>query len=178
MIEGLIYDRTQADCSRALQILQKLADNPTADIQTVLSADEYADYMAGLRGCYNESDTTRVNAAAATIAEMLNNAGYKVEFKPLNLQINNSISTQEWAEYISNIRNIRDALIPYSDMPNDPLRIPNDDEGINIDGANDIERTLTRLSIYIDWMILNYKPSGTFKSGMNAWHLPIGRGKT
>ncbi len=82
MIEGLIYDRTQADKSRALQILQKLADNPTADIQTVLSADEYADYMAGLRGCYNDTDMNRVEAACRTLAAELEAAGYPVEYVP------------------------------------------------------------------------------------------------
>ena len=69
---NLIYDRTAEDVERALALAKK------AEAGTLTDAEK-AEWLAGMKGCYNAADMNRVEAAVQTLAAELNAAGYAVE---------------------------------------------------------------------------------------------------
>ena len=73
---NLIYDRTAEDVERALALAKK------AEAGTLTDAEK-AEWLAGMKGCYNASDMNRVEAAVKSIAAALNAAGYAVAVEPV-----------------------------------------------------------------------------------------------
>ena len=73
-LDELIYDRTQTDVTYAAELNRKLGAG------TALTAEEQADWNAGLKGAYNASDMNRVDAAVRELGGMLTAAGYPVEY--------------------------------------------------------------------------------------------------
>ena len=73
-LDELIYDRTQADVTYAAELNRKLGRGEA------LTAQELADWNAGLKGAYNASDMNRVDAAVRELGGMLTEAGYPVEY--------------------------------------------------------------------------------------------------
>lgn len=73
---NLIYDRTAEDVERALALAKK------AEAGTLTDAEK-AEWLAGMKGCYNVADMNRVEAAVQTLAAELNAAGYPVEVEPV-----------------------------------------------------------------------------------------------
>lgn len=73
---NLIYDRTAEDVERALALAKK------AEAGTLTDAEK-AEWLAGMKGCYNATDMNRVEAAVQTLAAELNAAGYPAEVKPV-----------------------------------------------------------------------------------------------
>ena len=73
-LDELIYDRTQADVTYAAELNRKLGRGEA------LTAQELADWNAGLKGAYNASDMNRVDAAVRELGGMLTAAGYPVEY--------------------------------------------------------------------------------------------------
>ena len=69
---NLIYDRTAEDVERALALAKK------AEAGTLTDAEK-AEWLAGMKGCYNAADMNRVEAAVKQLAAELNAAGYAVE---------------------------------------------------------------------------------------------------
>lgn len=53
VIDTLIYDRTQADVNRVFNLKNKILTEGL----NALSAEEKAEYMAGMKGAYNYTDT-------------------------------------------------------------------------------------------------------------------------
>lgn len=70
---NLIYDRTAADVERALALAKK------AEAGTLTDAEK-AEWLAGMKGCYNAADMNRVEAAVQTLAAELRKYGYSVEY--------------------------------------------------------------------------------------------------
>lgn len=70
----LIYDRTQTDVTYAAELNRKLGSGEA------LTAQELADWNAGLKGAYNATDMNRVDAAVRELGELLTEAGYPVEY--------------------------------------------------------------------------------------------------
>lgn len=73
-LEELIYDRTQTDVTYAAELNRKLGRGEA------LTAEELADWNAGLKGAYNATDMNRVDAAVRELGGMLTAAGYPVEY--------------------------------------------------------------------------------------------------
>lgn len=73
---NLIYDRAAEDVERALALAKK------AEAGTLTDAEK-AEWLAGMKGCYNASDMNRVEAAVKTLAAELNAAGYAVAVEPV-----------------------------------------------------------------------------------------------
>lgn len=73
---NLIYDRTAEDVERALALAKK------AEAGTLTDAEK-AEWLAGMKGCYNVADMNRVEAAVQTLAAELNAAGYPVAVEPV-----------------------------------------------------------------------------------------------
>lgn len=73
-LEELIYDRTQTDVTYASELNRKLGAG------TALTAEEQADWDAGLKGTYNATDMNRVDAAVRELGGLLTAAGYPVKY--------------------------------------------------------------------------------------------------
>ena len=56
VIDTLVYDRTQADVERVFTLKNKILTGGL----TALTAEEKAEYMAGMKGAYNYGDMNRV----------------------------------------------------------------------------------------------------------------------
>ena len=67
VIDTLIYDRTQADVNRVFTLKNKILTEGL----NALSAEEKAEYMAGMKGAYNYTDMNRVGQAVAYIANRM-----------------------------------------------------------------------------------------------------------
>ena len=67
IIDTLIYDRTQADVDRVFTLKTKILTEGL----NALSAEELAEYMAGMKGAYNYTDMNRVGQAVAYIADRM-----------------------------------------------------------------------------------------------------------
>ena len=64
VIDTLIYDRTQADVDRVFTLKNKILSGGLS----VLSEEELAEYMAGMKGAYNYNDLNRVGQAVSYLA--------------------------------------------------------------------------------------------------------------
>lgn len=73
-LDELIYDRTQTDVTYAAELNRKLGRGET------LTAQELADWNAGLKGAYNATDMNRVDAAVREIGAKLTAASYPVRY--------------------------------------------------------------------------------------------------
>lgn len=73
-LDELIYNRTQTDVTYAAELNRKLGRGEA------LTAQEFADWNAGLKGAYNAADMNRVDAAVRELGGMLTVAGYPVEY--------------------------------------------------------------------------------------------------
>lgn len=73
-LDELIYDRTQSDVTYAAELNRKLGRGEA------LTAQELADWNAGLKGAYNATDMNRVDEAVRELGGMLTAAGYPVEY--------------------------------------------------------------------------------------------------
>ena len=67
IIDTLVYDRTQADVDRVFTLKNKILTGGL----TALTAEEKAEYMAGMKGAYNYGDMNRVGQAVAYIANRM-----------------------------------------------------------------------------------------------------------
>ena len=75
-LDELIYDRTQTDVAYAAELNRKLGRGEA------LTAEELADWNAGLKGSYNANDFNRVDAAVRELGGMLEAAGYPASYFP------------------------------------------------------------------------------------------------
>lgn len=151
----LIYDRVQADVDDAKALISKYMRGETLD------GYEQGLWDKGLRGCYNTSDTNRVEYHTRELQSILNTNGYNIH-----------IDTQLWAKpdimrysdivrYLGNIETILDAFGRSANAP----KLPGIDRWIDYIAANDIEKILyvTRELIY--GALAMFRRAGTFRAG-------------
>lgn len=151
----LITDRTQTDVDTAKQILGKLLAGEQ------LTYAERRAYDAGLRGCYNASDATRVELHTRWLQRLFNDNGYDVQ-----------ISTRMWSKaevmryddvvrYLANIQTLVDIFGKSANTPD----VPDISRWIDHIAANDIEGVLLDLSELASGAIAMFRISGTFTAG-------------
>lgn len=138
---NLIYDRTAQDVETAR------AQRGTA--------------LTTLKGCYNATDLNRVEAAVKAIAAELNSAGYAVEITPQTFAESDIIRRAQWAQYLSNVQTLRDAIVVRATTP----ELPAADAKLDYVGANNIEKILADLDELLGWMTYSRKYCGTFAAG-------------
>ena len=114
-----------------------------------------------LKGCYNATDMNRVAAAVTEIAAELNSAGYKVEITPRTFAESDIIRRAQWAQYLSNVQTLRDAIAVRASTP----ELPAADAKLDFVGANNIEKILADLDELLGWMKYSRKYCGTFAAG-------------
>lgn len=125
----LITDRTAEDVRRANLLTNKGSS---------MTAQEYAEYISGIKGSYNAEDLNRVESAVEYVLERLKLAGFN---KPLEIRTNwkfTDFPTEaEMRRYLNNVRYIRTCL-PRTEAPN----APEDMVFFTFEEANDIEKIL------------------------------------
>lgn len=127
----LITDRTQADVDR----WEQLTARGFAD----LTADEQAEWLAGMKGCYNAADLNRVGAAVEYLADRFRGYGYAVSVSPRLDWTGSDIPTgEDMARYLSDVSSLRSALAVMQTTP----KVPADMEDLTYMEANDIEKIL------------------------------------
>lgn len=132
IIDTLITDRTQADVERA----RKLAAKGFA----AMTADEQAEWLAGMKGAYNASDLNRVGTALNYLAGRLASiCGKSITWTAKTDWAVTDVATASQTEtYRQQIQAIRNALAYPAGTPDAPQLAR-----LTYTGANDIERILT-----------------------------------
>lgn len=156
VINTLVYDRTQADVSRALDLARRG--------WAKLTDAEKAEWLAGLKGAYNAADLNRVGEATTYLAALLvqlpqdmlaylaslgvaPDAFWAVPYDPEDYHITGAVGWQEsdiptaeqLAEYLAKVALLRAAF----EYNTDPL--PESMESLTFSGANAIEKALALL---------------------------------
>lgn len=131
IIVTLVTDRTQADVER----VRALAAKGFA----AMSADEQAEWLAGMKGSYNAVDLNRVGTALNYLAGRLGAiCGRSITWTAkTDWAVTDIITASQAAEYRRQIQDIRDALTYPAGTPDAPELAR-----LTYTGANDIERIL------------------------------------
>lgn len=144
MLENLITDRTQADFER----WRTLRDKGYAK----MTAEEKAEFSEDMKGAYNASDLNRVGDALNYLRDRLTAAGYLFgnEFAAREDWADNEIPTgEQFTAYLKAVEVIRATLARKASTP----PTPSDVGGLDIQGANDIEKILLDVEDQINKML-------------------------
>ena len=149
IIDTLITDRTQADVER----VKALAAKGFA----VMTADEQAEWLAGMKGAYNAADLNRVGTALNYLAGRLGAiCGRSITWTAKTDWAATDIATASQAvEYRRQIQAIRDALTYPAGTPDAPEL-----GRLTYTGANDIERILALCEELIDNITKAFRYTG------------------
>lgn len=156
VIDTLVYDRTQADVSRALGLARRG--------WAKLTNAEKAEWLAGLKGAYNAADLNRVGEATTYLAALLvqlpkdmlaylanlgvaPDAFFAVPYAPADYAFTGKEdwepvdipTAEQLAEYLAKVALLRAAF----EYDTDPL--PESMENLTFSGANAIEKALALL---------------------------------
>ena len=159
IIDTLVYDRTQADVDRVFTLKNKILTEGLSS----LSAEEKAEYMAGMKGAYNYGDMNRVGQAVAYIANRMTSlpdqlAAYRAEKGvdddpiyevPYDPSTGVVAAKTNWAmgdtpnqslvkAYLNNLTVLRKQLT----LPSDAPLVPSSLDNLTFSMANDIEYLL------------------------------------
>lgn len=144
MLDNLITDRTQADFERWRTLRDKGYE--------AMTEEERAEFAGDMKGAYNASDLNRVGVALNYLKDRLTAAGYLlgIEFSAREDWTENEIPTAEqFTAYLKAVETIRAALTRKPTTPQTPADVG----GLDIQGANDIERILLDVEDQINKML-------------------------
>lgn len=154
IIDTLITDRTQADVDRVLAL--------SAKGWACMSAEERAEWSAGLKGVYNASDLNRVQEAMEYLAGVFGTYGYAVSLQVMPTWSDSDIPTEaQMTAYLSNLAALRGVLVV---LPATPA-VPESMERLTYVTANDIERILADLDRQLANMAAAWFYAGELFSG-------------
>lgn len=141
IIDTLITDRTQADVNRVLTL--------SAKGWAGMSAEEQAEWSAGLKGAYNTSDLNRVQGAMEYLAGVFASYGYAVSLLPMPIWSEGDTPNEEqMAAYLANMVALRAVL----DMPSTTPAVPADMALLTYGEANHIEQILVDIDLILNTM--------------------------
>ena len=131
IIDNLVTDRTQADVERVRELAAKGF--------AAMTADEQAEWLAGMKGAYNASDLNRVGTALNYLAGRLASiCGKSIAWTAkTDWAVTDIITASQAAEYRRQIQDIRDALTYPAGTPDAPQL-----GRLTYTDANNIERIL------------------------------------
>jgi len=154
IIDSLITDRTAADVRR----WEELKAKAFAD----MTAEEQAEWLAGMKGAYKPDDRNRVGEAVLYVANRLKAAGNDIMVSPKTDWTREDIPTPaQMIHYLEQIQNVRDVLAVYQTTP----AVPADMVDLTHTKANDIEKILVDVDQLITNMIAAYYYSGELYGG-------------
>ena len=157
IIDNLVTDRTQADVER----VKALAAKGFA----AMTADEQAEWLAGMKGAYNAADLNRVGTALNYLAGRLGAiCGMSIAWSAkTDWAVTDIITASQAAEYRRQIQDIRDALTYPANAPDVP-----EIALLTYAGANDIERILTICETLVDNVINAFRYTGAAECAMGG----------
>lgn len=149
IIVTLVTDRTQADVERVRELAAKGF--------AAMTADEQAEWLAGMKGTYNASDMNRVGTALNYLAARLSSiCGRSIAWTAKTDWAVTDIPAASQAEtYRRQIQDIRDALVYPAGTPDVPQLAR-----LTYTGANDIERILVLCEELIDNITKAFRYTG------------------
>lgn len=149
IIDTLVTDRTQADVERVRELAEKGF--------TAMTADEQAEWLAGMKGAYNASDLNRVGTALNyLVGRLAPVCGKNTQWSAkTDWGLTDVITAPQSAEYRQQIQAVRNALTYPSGTP----AVPEIDR-LTYTGANDIERILALCETLIDNLIKAFRYTG------------------
>lgn len=149
IIVTLVTDRTQADVERVRELAAKGF--------AAMTAEEQAEWLAGMKGAYNASDLNRVGTALNYLAGRLDAiCGRSIAWTAKTDWAATDIITASQAEtYRRQIQDIRDALAYPAGTPDAPQL-----GRLTYIGANDIERILALCEELIDNITKAFRYTG------------------
>ena len=151
---NLITDRTQGDVNRYLYLKSKNFSDMTED--------EQREWLSDMKGAYNSTDLSRVDAAVEYLAKRLEEYGYHAEINTYKLWNMRSVpSLEQMTQYLDNIRAIRSAFTVLSTTP----QVPNDMRGFDYRKANNIEQILFDVDYLITVMMKSWFFSNDIYAG-------------
>ena len=133
MLDNLITDRTAADFQRWKTLRDKGLEKMTEA--------ELAEWFSGMKGAYNATDLNRVGAALNYVKDLLADAGYLGSnefYMRTDWNLSDIPTASDFTAFIKAVETVRAAMTQYKTTPTTPL----DTGGLDIDGANDIEKIL------------------------------------
>lgn len=159
VIDTLVFDRDQADLDRLADQKAKILTNGWAS----LTAEEQAEWLAGMRGAYNYVDMNRVGAAVAYIAGrfidipheldayraekgVADGPLYTVPYDPAavvvspktNWTVQDTPTDADAVAYLKDLSVLRSII----SLPADTPAVPSSLTQLTLDMANDMERLL------------------------------------
>ena len=149
IIDNLVTDRTQADVERVKELAAKGF--------AAMTADEQAEWLAGMKGAYNAADLNRVGTALNYLAGRLGAiCGRSITWTAkTDWAVTDIITASQAAEYRRQIQDIRDALTYPAGTPDAPEL-----GRLTYTGANDIERILALCEELIDNITKAFRHTG------------------
>ena len=132
---NLIIDRTQADVNRVKQIAAKGKAG-------TWTAEEQAEWAAGMKGAYNYTDFNRVESAVAELAEIL---GVTVETAAM-WDVRSVPTLADTQRYLANIRRLKRKCAGLGRTP----PVPESMARMTYQTANDIEKILVDIEAAIN----------------------------
>lgn len=159
VIDTLICDRTQADVDRVFTLKNQILTQGFSS----LTADEQAEYLAGMKGAYNYTDMNRVGQAVSYIAERMSLIGIEnVNVSPKTDWVMGDTPTQsQVATYLANLTELRSKITVPEDTPAVPTTLDNMTYGT----ANDIEELLVVMDECINRTIVAFDYAGILYCG-------------
>lgn len=150
----LITDRTAADVAYA----RMLGGIQFAD----MTAEQQADWLAGLKGTYNASDLNRVGAAVLLVAGLVNSIGYNITVTGKHDWTMTDIPTSsQMSDYLADLLAIRAALT----IPAGTPAVPSSMSGLDFNKANNIEKILLIVDELVQRITASFVYSGQPASG-------------
>lgn len=156
IIDALITDRTASDVAEVVSLAQKISTGNATEA-------EITEFLTVMKGSYNYTDMNRVGQAVAYLRDRLrDDAGTSVEVAPKTDWANGDIpTTEQAAQYISDVKNIRAAFL----LPEGTPEAPGTLTGLTYSGANAIEEILYNLNRTIDALKITLITSGEVFAG-------------
>lgn len=159
IIDNLVYDRTQADVDRVFTLKNKILTEGLSS----LSAEEKAEYMAGMKGAYNYTDFNRLGEAIAYLVERM---------KELDIHDSSIIPKVDWVmgdtptqSQVSNLLSCLTKLRAKLSLPDDAPSVPNSLDKLTYQTANDMELLLWMIDQRITQTTAAFRYSGTMYCG-------------
>lgn len=159
IINELVYDRTQADVDRVFTLKNKILTEGLSS----LSAEEKAEYLAGMKGAYNYTDFNRLGEAIAYLVERM---------KELDIHDSSIIPKVDWVmgdtptqSQVSNLLSCLTKLRAKLSLPDDAPSVPNSLDKLTYQTANDMELLLWMIDQRITQTTAAFRYSGTMYCG-------------
>ena len=150
----LVFDRTQEDVDRVIELVAKLANE-------TITEKEKEEYLQGLKGAYNTKDRIRVQNEVQRLSNVLNTLGFTNKVNILNWNNIYFPTKKDDNIYIDNINVLKTTYGVYIDTPSTPNTY------FPFQNANNIEKILFDINNLI---VENYtnKKHMKFKMGVNV----------